>query len=336
MGRTGHRAVVAQDQPGFLVNHAGRGLLTEGLRVLEEGIAPIEAVDALMREAAGFRMGPFELLDLTGLDISGKVMASIYEQFNQEPRFRPSPLVPPRLAAGLYGRKTGEGWYRYEDGSKIVPAAPTAPAAADLAGTEIWISPDAAQADKLAALAGRAGMRPVETASDDALLLIQPWGLDATTVAVNGTLDPRRTVAVDPLPGLDQHRTLMLTASTTPTFRDRALTLLGSDGVPVTCINDSPGFIVQRILAMIVNIASEIAQRRIAGVDDIEAAVRLGLGYPDGPLGLGDAVGAGRVLTILENMQRVTGDPRYRPSAWLRRRAQLGLSLKTPEADAGR
>jgi len=100
----GHRAVVTAHQPGFLVNHAGRGLYTEGLRILEEQVADHRDVDTLLREAAGFRMGPFELLDLTGLDVSSKVMTSIYEQFQHEPRFRPSSLVPPRVAAGLFGR----------------------------------------------------------------------------------------------------------------------------------------------------------------------------------------------------------------------------------------
>jgi 3-hydroxybutyryl-CoA dehydrogenase len=105
--------VIAADQPGFLINHAGRGHYTEALRVLEEHVATHAEIDVLMREAAGFRMGPFELLDLTGLDVSGKVMESIYVQFHQEPRFRPSSLVPPRIAAGLYGRKSGAGWYAY-------------------------------------------------------------------------------------------------------------------------------------------------------------------------------------------------------------------------------
>src|SRR5690606_9239066 len=107
---TGHRAIVAADQPGFLVNHAGRGLYTEGLRILEEGVATAADIDNVLREACGFRMGPFELMDLTGLDVSGPVMESIYAQFHQEPRFRPSSLVRPRIAAGLFGRKSGSGF----------------------------------------------------------------------------------------------------------------------------------------------------------------------------------------------------------------------------------
>ncbi|MBX3592208.1 MAG: 3-hydroxyacyl-CoA dehydrogenase, partial [Burkholderiaceae bacterium] len=100
-----------------------------------------------------------------------------------------------------------------------------------------------------------------------------------------------------------------------------------TDGVPVSMLRDSPGFVAQRVLAMIVSIGTEIAQQRIASPADIDAAVRIGLGYPLGPLAMGDALGPPTVLEILENLHRLTGDPRYRPGGWLRRRAQLGLSL---------
>jgi 3-hydroxybutyryl-CoA dehydrogenase len=92
-------------------------------------------------------------------------------------------------------------------------------------------------------------------------------------------------------------------------------------------VRDSAGFVAQRIVAMIVNVACDIAQQDIATPQDIDQAVSLGLGYPKGPLGLGDALGAEYILEILRNMQSVTGDPRYRPSLWLQRRVQLGLSL---------
>ena len=326
----GHRAVVAADQPGFLVNHAGRGLYTEGLRIVEEQAASPAEVDMVLRDAAGFRMGPFELLDLTGLDVSSKVMASIYEQFQQEPRFRPSSLVAPRVAAGLLGRKSGAGWYVYDGDKQIVPEPKPVPKRPD--GLEVWIDPKATQHAALTALLARAGARPVAEPTHAALLIVQPWGTDATRCAIEQGLDAARCVAVDPLPGLDRHRTLMISAATTPAMRDAAHALLASDGVAVTVINDSPGFIVQRVLATIVNIAANIAQRGIASVADIEDAVRLGLGYPRGPLSWGDALGGERVLAILRRMHESTGDPRYRPSAWLVRRVGLGLSLLTPEA----
>ncbi|MBS0449993.1 MAG: 3-hydroxyacyl-CoA dehydrogenase [Proteobacteria bacterium] len=326
----GHRAVVTADQPGFLVNHAGRGLYTEGLRVVEEQVATPADVDDVLRDAMGFRMGPFELLDLTGLDVSSKVMASIYEQFQQEPRFRPSSLVPPRVAAGLYGRKSGEGWYRYENGKPVPPSSRPVPALA--AGLRLFLDPHAAQADTLKALAANAGLIPVTAGSDADLAIVQPWGMDATSTALSLGLDPAKTVALDPLTPFGLRRTLMLTTVTTSVVRDAAHALLASDGVPVTVINDSVGFIAQRVMATIVNIAANIAQRGIASVADLEDSVKLGLGYPHGPLGWGDRIGAARILAILRAQHEATGDPRYRPSPWLVRRVALGMPLVSPEA----
>jgi 3-hydroxybutyryl-CoA dehydrogenase len=330
---TGHRAVEAADQPGFLINHAGRGYYTEALRVLEEQVATHAEVDVLLREAAGFRMGPFELLDLTGLDVSGKVMESIYELFHQEPRFRPSSLVPPRIAAGLYGRKSREGWYSY--GKETKPTSVVPPDAAPLTGSEtasIWIDPRADQRAELASTATAVGARLVDQPSEAALIVIQPWGWDASSYCAEHCLDARRCIAIDPLPGLERRITLMLTAVTEPVARRLATSFLAQAGKPFTVIGDSPGFIVQRVLATIVNIASNIAQRRIATVADIDDAVRLGLGYPFGPLSWGDRIGADKILAILRAMQTLTGDPRYRPSPWLMRRASLGVSLLTEEA----
>lgn len=102
----------------------------------------------------------------------------------------------------------------------------------------------------------------------------------------------------------------------------------------VSVIRDSVGFVAQRVLAMVVNLACDIAQQRIASPEDIDQAVRLGLGYPQGPLAWGDSLDPRRLLTILERMVSVTNDPRYRPSPWLRRRAQLGLSLRLDEPSA--
>ncbi|HEX3381886.1 MAG TPA: 3-hydroxyacyl-CoA dehydrogenase family protein, partial [Paraburkholderia sp.] len=155
-----------------------------------------------------------------------------------------------------------------------------------------------------------------------------------TTAAVDEALDASRVVAVDalfPLVGA-QRRTLMSTPATTRAALDRAHALFAADGVPVTVIRDSTGFVAQRVVATIVNIGCEIAQKQIATPEDIDLAVTLGLGYPRGPLALGDALGATTILTILRNMHSVLGEPRYRPSPWLARRAQLGLSLTQRDA----
>jgi 3-hydroxybutyryl-CoA dehydrogenase len=114
-------------------------------------------------------------------------------------------------------------------------------------------------------------------------------------------------------------------------MRDAAHALLARDGAAVSVIRDSAGLIAQRIVATIVNIACDIAQQRIAAPDDIDRAVKLGLGYPKGPLAMGDAIGPLAILNILQAMSAFYGDPRYRPSPWLKRRALLGVSLLTPE-----
>lgn len=334
--RMGHTPVRAKDMPGFIVNHAGRGMNTEGLRVAQEGVATFAQVDAVMREQAGFRMGPFELLDLTALDVSHPVMESIYRQFFDEPRFRPSPITTVRLAGGLIGRKAGEGFYVYADGQKQVPAEAPVPALPE--GLKVWVSPKHGEGyARASALIEKLGGTLVtgSTPDADALIIVTPFGEDvSTTVSAQG-LNAARTVGLDTLYAFDgaKRRTIMTSPATEAKWRDAAHALLASDGVPVTVADDSAGFIAQRIVAHIVNIACDIAQQQIATPQDIDLAVTLGLGYPVGPLALGDKLGADRILEILKSMQRVTGDPRYRPSLWLQRRVQLGMSLLKSTAE---
>jgi 3-hydroxybutyryl-CoA dehydrogenase len=331
--RMGHTPVRAKDMPGFIVNHAGRGMNTEGLRVAGEGVASFVDIDRIMREQAGFRLGPFELLDLTALDVSHPVMESIYHQFYEEPRYTPSPITGTRLAGGLIGRKVGEGFYQYVDGKQQVAAEASAPTELP---KRVWVSrryPEAREA--VLEIVAKSGVALDEDAmpAADSLIVITPFGHDATTAAVDESLDASRVVAIDalfPLVGA-QRRTLMTTPATTRAARDAGHALFASDGVPVTVIRDSTGFVAQRVVATIVNIGCDIAQKQIASPRDIDLAVTLGLGYPRGPLALGDALGAKTILTVLRNISSVLQEPRYRPSPWLARRAQLGLSLTQPD-----
>lgn len=329
--RMGHTPVRAKDTPGFIVNHAGRGFGTEALRILGEGIAEFYEVDRIMREAGRFRMGPFELLDMTGLDVSHPVIESIYDQYYQEPRFRPSPITRQMLMAGTLGRKTSRGFYRYTDGiAEQMPVKPLPAARPE----RVWVSrTDPGVHSLVVELVAKLGgtLDLGEKPSPDALCIVMPLGEDATTTALAEGLDPTRTVALDTLFELSRRRTIMTTPVTLPEVRDAAHGLFGGDGVPVSVINDSAGFVAQRVVALIVNIGCDIAQQRIATPQDIDHAVTLGLGYPQGPLAMGDTLGAMRILTILNNMFSFYCDPRYRPSPWLTRRARLGVSLLTPE-----
>lgn len=326
--RLGHTAVRAKDTPGFIVNHAGRGYGTEALRIVGEGVCEFADVDRIMREACGFRLGPFELMDLTALDVSHPVMESIYRQFYDEPRFRPSVITAQRLAGNWLGRKTQRGFYDYRPGAE---APHESPADAPLPRS-LWISArdPAARTQLLQHLHGSTEI--VDRPEEAEIALVMPFGSDATSAALAEGCDPRRTVALDPLTPLTLRRTLMKTSITEPALAASARALLSADGVPVTLIHDSPGFVAQRILAAIVNIAADIAQQRIAAPADIDLAVQLGLNYPQGPLALGDRLGPARVLSILDGLYEATRDPRYRPSLWLSRRARLNVSLTTPES----
>ncbi|TEA77902.1 3-hydroxyacyl-CoA dehydrogenase [Allopusillimonas ginsengisoli] len=331
----GKEVVEVNDTPGFLVNQIGRGYTLEAVNVVAEGVASYAQIDQIMREAAGFRMGPFELLDLVGLDVNHPATELIYNQLFQEPRYRPSSLMSLRLQAGTLGRKTGEGYYRYEvgapgkHGAKPLQANLPAPSAPHVSAP-VWVSSATPEAgDTLRALASslgasiEAGTRP----SDKALCLVTPMGRDASRTAAIEGLDPVRTVAVDTLFGLQTHRTLMTTCVTSRAWRDMAHAIFSADGVPVTVIRDSPGFVAQRIVAMIMNIGGALAQSRTAAPQDIDRAVVLALAYPHGPLGFANRLGAASVSRLLDGLYESFRDPRYRPALWLARRAALDMDF---------
>jgi 3-hydroxybutyryl-CoA dehydrogenase len=328
--RLGHRAVRAQDTPGFIVNHAGRGFGTEALRLLGESVANPAAIDDVLRGQAGFKLGPFELFDLVGLDVSVPVMESVYRQYFEEPRFRPSPLAVLRRHAGMLGRKTGNGFYTYVEG---VAQKPLPPRHADCSPGPVWVSQRNAWGQACADWLREMGASIEDSArpSAEALCIVLPQGEDVSACVAAEQLDATRTVALDwllPQAGCAPVFTNPLTSQHSV---ERVVALLGPLSASVHVLRDSVGLIGQRVLATIINIACDLAQQGIANPPDIDVAVTLGLGYPQGPLAWGDALGPQTILHILNNLHATTGDPRYRPSPWLRRRAQLHCSLLATE-----
>jgi 3-hydroxybutyryl-CoA dehydrogenase len=329
----GHTPVSAQDTPGFIVNHAGRGYGTEALRVAGERVADFATLDRILKDQMGFRLGPFELMDLTALDVSHPVMESIYHQYYEEPRYRPSVITAQRLAGGVVGKKVGEGFYQYVDGAAQVPPEPPVPTVGAL--PPVWVSPKAARRQELYQLLKNLDAR-IETGaapSEQALILVAPLGMDVTTLAAVERLDATRTLGIDMMleDSATKRRVLATNPATRPDMRDAAHALFARDGKAVSVVRDSGGFVTQRVVATIVNIAADMCQQGICSPADLDVAVTLGLGYPMGPLAMGDRIGPTNVLEILFNLQTVYGDPRYRPSPWLRRRGALGLSLTHEE-----
>jgi 3-hydroxybutyryl-CoA dehydrogenase len=325
--RLGKTAVKVKDVPGFLVNLLGRAYITEALHIHHEGVAAVATIDRIMREVAGFRMGPFELMDLTGIDVNLPATRVVYEGFQHDPRLKTTVLHESLLAAGQLGRKSGRGFYDYSEGRAISPPADgddTSVTAAGASSVSAWI---AEPAPGLEALAQR-GVTLVTAATEAEAILVSPApGEDAASIAARLSLDPARVVAVDFLGMEKGFLTLMAPVGGDAAARRLAAFLRGR-GLSVAVIGDSPAFVAPRILAMIVNLACEVAQIGIGTPDDIDVAMRLAQNYPRGPFEWGESLGAGRIHDMLRQMQAITGSDRYRPSLWLRRRALLGLPLR--------
>ncbi|WP_199256991.1 3-hydroxyacyl-CoA dehydrogenase NAD-binding domain-containing protein [Tomitella fengzijianii] len=337
---TGHTPVQAKDSPGFLVNLLGRGLPTEALAVLDEDVADVADIDRIVRDMLHLKMGPFELMDLSGLDVSHPVLESIWKGFYGDERLRPAGSTQVRVSAGLLGRKSGEGFYRYADGFPQVPSEHATPA--DPSATALHIVGGGPLADLLR---GR-GVRVTDGPSPSAVSVVQPLGRPAYLAAIEHDLDPRRTIGVDPLgipllttqgddDSSEGRRARLAVVAPFTVDKEagrRAVRALASIGSAITVTADGPAPVAQRIAASMVNVASMAAEKGLANPGDIDRGARLGLGYPMGPLAMGDSIGPQRILAILDGLLDYTGDPRYRASGWLRARADLGLSLLDPAA----
>ncbi|MFF8986993.1 3-hydroxyacyl-CoA dehydrogenase [Streptomyces globisporus] len=335
----GHRAVTVADTPGFLVNHAGRGLVTEALALLEESVADPAEIDRIARDVLGLRMGPFELMDLTGLDVTAAVIDSIWQGFRYEDRLRPSFLTPNRVVAGLHGRKTGRGWYAYGDGAS--GPAPESAVTGD-ADRPVFLAsagePETASyEEELTASLEAAGVR-VERGvapSAEAVVLVPVWGTPVSAAVADGGLPRERTFGVEVLASAGRRRVLAVTAAGEPAAARDARAVLaraagGEEPYGVSVVRDTAGSVAQRLLSSVVAVGCSIAERSLAAPADIDLAVTAGLGYPAGPLAWGERIGAVRMLALQRALHASTGDQRHRPARWITERAALGLALTDP------
>jgi 3-hydroxybutyryl-CoA dehydrogenase len=334
----GRRVIEATDGPGFIVNRCNRPFGLEALKLLGERIAGVEEIDRICRLAGGFRMGPFELSDLVGVDVGFDVAKSFHEQSFGEPRWRPSPLAARMVAAGRLGRKAGRGWYDYDSGPHRADDPP-APEAGGGAGRLVVIAGDLPVADELRGLAAAAGWAAVEPIAAEGEI---PWlaidcgaqpdepplqGGPIALLCADGSLH-----ALDPggaatgfhaLPPLDGGALIELTrsATTTELAAQRTEAFFSSLGRQVAWVGDAPGLVLGRIVCQLVNEASFAVGEGVGTPDDVDDGMVLGLNHPRGPFDWLQEIGVHHVIAVLDALHVELGEERYRVAPFLRRLA---------------
>jgi 3-hydroxybutyryl-CoA dehydrogenase len=341
----GRRVIRAADGPGFLVNRCNRPFALEALRVVSERLATPEQVDRICRLGGGFRMGPFELMDLVGLDVGQAVAESFYAQSYGEPRWRPSPLAARLVAAGRLGRKSGRGWYVYPDGP---PPDPEPPDPGGGAGGLVVISGDSAVAWALRDAAARAGWAvadPAEAAGEVPDLILD-CGATEEDPPLQGAhqailCDTAPLAALDPagsavgfhvVAPLGQLVELTAQPSTAPAAVAAAEAFFATLGMVAARVGDAPGLVLGRIVAQLVNEAAFALGEGVGTAEDIDAGMVLGLNHPRGPLEWADALGPPAVLGILAALEDEYREDRYRPAPALLRAVRADEPLGDPGA----
>ncbi|MCC6193189.1 MAG: 3-hydroxyacyl-CoA dehydrogenase [Burkholderiales bacterium] len=326
--------VHAKSTPGFIVNRCARPFYAEALRLLAESAASPSTLDAVMREAGGFRMGPFELMDMIGLDVNFAVTKSVWEAYFHDPRFTPSMIQQEMVAAGYFGRKSGRGYYEYASGAaKPLPATEPPhprPGHVRAAGESSLVAP-------LRERFASAGFEVVQVASDSAIgpayfaagdaLLVPSDGRTATGIAV--ACGNANVVAYDLAHDYRTCTRLAVAAadSCSTAAASAAIGALQAAGIAVSRIDDVAGLVVMRTVAMLANEAADAVTQGIAAARDVDLAMCSGVSYPRGPLAWADAIGLAHVDEVLRNLAAHYGDARYRRSPLIVRRSATGGTL---------
>jgi 3-hydroxybutyryl-CoA dehydrogenase len=343
VARIGKTAVTAADTPGFIVNRVARPFYLQAMLALERGVASIDELDALAR-AAGFRMGPFELMDFIGLDVNLATSESVYAR-TEAARLAPLQIQRDMVERGLLGRKSGAGFYDYHNG---------VPERLDVGSGETQQERNAEEsivvvgfgglADELAELLQQRYANVGRIENDE---LLDELPLDTTIVIDVGDGSSDRGVAIAELDSLlgpetvffaDAYATDLAACSKRMRHSGRlvgygvlgsfggqkaveivdsedvsddalalAAELFASLGKGVVLVEDVPGLFLGRTVGCVVNEAVTIVHENVATSDDVDLAMRLGTNYPIGPIAWGREIGGRRVARILARLARAEG-----------------------------
>ena len=328
----GKTSVDAPNTPGFIVNRVARPYYAEGLRLLAERIAPAPAIDKLMTEAGGFALGPFELMDLIGLDVNLAVTESVFQATAYDARYAPHVMQQELVRSGRLGRKSGHGFYAYGKDVAARSVAVVAPAPATLPATPpatLFCGPDNGLLQALVTRLAAAGVQ-VEQHLDlpaETLALAMPAKTvlialtDGRTAAERGALGPDAPLLLLDL-ARDYSTTTHVGATSNPAgaaHLPALAALLAQAQIALLGLDDVAGLVLMRTVCCLANEAADVMTWTPTTARDIDTAMRLGTAYPVGPLGWADALGAARVATVLENLQAHYGDVRYRRAPALTR-----------------
>ena len=348
----GKVVIEAADGPGFLVNRCNRPFGLEAQRLLQERVATVEEIDRICRLEGGFRMGPFELSDLVGVDVGTDVARSFFEQSFGEPRWRPTPIPVRLIAAGRTGRKAGRGYYDYSGGTDAYRQPDPEPLPVGGGEGVIVIAGGSSLAEQLRDAAAAAGWDVVEPeeagdrqppelildvgASEDVETPLQggPRAVCCATGSL-AALDPAGSaVGFHVLPPLGEARLVELTrgpdsAASAAAAAERFFATIGKHTV---WVGDAPGLVLGRMICQGVNEAAFALGEGVGSAQDIDAGMLHGLNFPRGILAWGDEIGLDHVLSVLEALHEELGDDRYRAAPLLRRLVYSGrLGRQTGE-----
>jgi 3-hydroxybutyryl-CoA dehydrogenase len=323
----GKAPVRCRSTPGFIVNRVARPFYGEALRLIAEGAADAATIDALMREAGGFRMGPLELTDLIGQDVNHAVTRSVFQAYDGDPRYQPSLVQRELIEAGRLGRKSGRGFYDYREGAARPRAATEPPLAPPAA---LLVEGDPGPLGPLVERIAAAGV-PVRRGAGDGRLAVVGAVLrlvDGRSATVRGAALGEPLVHVDL--ALDYATCTRLAVAVglqvEPAGIAAATGLLQATGIAVSALRDTAGLVVMRTVAMLANEAADAARQGIAASAEIDTAMMKGVNYPKGPLQWAEGIGLGTVLAVLDGLARTYGEDRYRASPLLRDLVAAGRS----------